>query len=1188
MKKVLVILLSILLLFTALPLGALSVSAATSGTTGSCTWTLNGTVLTISGNGAMRHYDDGTKTPWGTAVTKVVVEEGVTRIGAHAFYGCKSLAEVVIPDTLTIIGVGAFYNCDSLTEITIPDSVTLLGYDAFRHCDALMTVVIGNGVPEISTCTFEYCKSLSSVTIGSSVTYIGGGAFRYCTSLTSVVVPDNVTTIMATVFKGCTALSSVTLPESLSYLSQNVFTDTAYYEDPANWENDVLYIGNCLIKAKDTLSGSYTVKSGTRLIAFNAFRNCTSLTAVTLPDSVAVIMDSAFYDCESLSSITIPDRVVSIGSSAFYNAAYYANSANWENDVLYVGNHLIKAKETLSGTYAVRPGTLTIAERAFYNCTELTEVILPDSIVAIEAEAFSSCKAITAMTLPFVGENADGSGATYLGYLFGATTYFDNVTYVPSSLQSVTISGTAVGAFAFYGCNALTSMTLSDRVTAIGKYAFYNCSGLSSIPIPDGVTAIEDSTFYGCSSLTSVTLPDAVTSIGESVFRKCSSLTSATIPDGVTAIGKWAFNGCSSLSEVDLPLSITSIERYAFNGCSSLSDVYYSGAVEDRAAITVATGNSPLNNATWHCHEHVYDHSCDEDCNECGRVRTDAHVFDSVCDADCNECDFVRADIHVFDSVCDTECNACGFVREVPHAYDNDCDVDCNLCGGVREVPDHRYNGICDVDCNECGTVRFAEPHRYDDANDLVCNQCGFERVSCLIYTADDLYAFAQQVNSGNTQIDGTLMNDIVVNENVFVDGVFNADGASAFRSWVAMGTEENPYTGTFDGNGYTVYGLYAKTNMEIFGFFAHNAGTVQDLRLADVYFYIDGEEDAYDDLGGICARNEAGGILADCSVAGTIYNHSGRYGSPDAAGICADNAGVITRCYNEATIEASGSRSDPDTGGICSSNRGVIEYCYNLGKVYAHAGTSGDNSIWAQSGGISVTNLGIIRYCFNGGEVIASASGGHEDALATRAGGICVHNYTYGSIENCFNTGDVSGSASSWAFEDWFCASADVGGIVATNYGAAVIRNCKSIGTVTATVTTSGSDYRATQDDLCPSNAGTMEESGYTADAFANGDVCATLTYHPEQVVVIPPTDAATYVCAVCGHSHTDLPPILYGDANGDGAVNARDAALLQQYVAGWDVTLVEASADANGDGAVNARDAALLQQYVAGWDVA
>ena len=268
-------------------------------------------------------------------------------------------------------------------------------------------------------------------------------------------------------------------------------------------------------------------------------------------------------DCDSsVTKANIPHTikgvtVTSIGDQAFYNCTSLT-SVTIPDSVTSIGDRAFRC--CISLTSVTIPDSVTsIGEEAFYGCWDLTRLTIPGSVTSIDKDAFCFCSSLTSVTIP--------DSVTSIG---------DSAFYGCESLTSVTIpdSVTSIGSCAFYGCASLTSVTIPDSVTSIGGSAFYGCTSLTSVTIPDSVTSIGGSAFYNCKSLTSVTISGSVTSIGWSAFYGCASLTSVTIPDSVTSIGGSAFYDCSSLTSVTIPDSVTSIGNCAFASCTSLTGIW--------------------------------------------------------------------------------------------------------------------------------------------------------------------------------------------------------------------------------------------------------------------------------------------------------------------------------------------------------------------------------------------------------------------------------------------------------------------------------------------------------------------------------------------------------------------------------------------------------------------------------------
>ena len=370
MKKILSLILAMALIICAVPMGAFAftVSAATtSGTTGDCTWTLDGTVLTISGNGKMGDYSSGSSLPWGTSITKVIFKDGVTYIGSRAFYSCDYLTDVSIAKTVTSVGRDAFMNSSDIENVYITDLASWCNIefivDWYQY---------GDNPLYYAENLYLNGKILSGdIVLPNSVKRLGSGVFYGCSEITSITIPNSVTRIDDWVFWGCTGLTSVEIPDSVTQIGK--------------W----------------------------------AFYNCDGLKNIKIGTGVKKIGGSAFADCNYITSITLPAGVTEIGEAVFKNCYRLTNiSINGDNDYYCLIDGVLFDKAVscvlcypcgkTDSSYRI-PNTVTrVGDGAFYNCDSLTNVIIPDSVTFIRDEAFAYCNKLTSITL--------GKGIEYLNW----------------------------------------------------------------------------------------------------------------------------------------------------------------------------------------------------------------------------------------------------------------------------------------------------------------------------------------------------------------------------------------------------------------------------------------------------------------------------------------------------------------------------------------------------------------------------------------------------------------------------------------------------------------------------------------------------------------------------------------------------------------------------------------------------
>lgn len=296
-----------------------------------------------------------------SSITDLTVYPVVKSIARHAFYKCTRITNLTIPyiggsknpvvtswdtqfcdrfwyifggidcipeclSTITVLSgelpTGAFSGLDTVTSITLHNNITNVSVSAFNGCSKLKSISLPDNVNIISDYAFKDCKELTSINIPNSVTAIGREAFAGCNKLENVSIGNGVTEIYYRAFAGCGSLTNIIMSDNVKYIGEKAFIDTGYYNTESNWENGVLYLGKHLIRAKEDISGEYTVKAGTLHIAPYAFYDCANLNSIIIPNGVLSIGSAAFscsYYKSNLKSITIPETVTNIGSGAFDN-----------------------------------------------------------------------------------------------------------------------------------------------------------------------------------------------------------------------------------------------------------------------------------------------------------------------------------------------------------------------------------------------------------------------------------------------------------------------------------------------------------------------------------------------------------------------------------------------------------------------------------------------------------------------------------------------------------------------------------------------------------------------------------------------------------------------------------------------------------------------------------------------------
>ena len=434
-----------------------------------------------------------------SSVRHIDIPEGVRFLGHGAFAGA-AFEKAILPDSIERVVGNPFGGCQQLERIYVtPDHTLLATIDGVLYSKKDKTLIsyprnregdaydIPDGIIAVGDYAFYQNRNLRVLTLPESLHTIGEYAFNDCSHLEALPNLDGFEIINKGVFKGCSGLISADFPKSVRIIGQDAFRDC------------------------DNLA-SVSFPERLEIIGDGAFENCDQLASVDIPGSIKIIDQDAFAGCDSLGSISFSEGLETIGDGAFSYCPM--ESIEFPLSITSMGDNPLRESgiqnivvspdhaylATIDGVLFSKPDRRLIC---YPQSFEATEYRVPEGIQEIGGHAFWNCENLSSVMLP-------------------------------DSLSRI-------GDYAFWECLALTGIDLPDGLTELGTGALQHCP-LTSIKLPDSLKQIGGGAFAGC-PITDIVIPEGVESIGMQAFANCS-LISVSLPESVSFIGENAFNNC--------------------------------------------------------------------------------------------------------------------------------------------------------------------------------------------------------------------------------------------------------------------------------------------------------------------------------------------------------------------------------------------------------------------------------------------------------------------------------------------------------------------------------------------------------------------------------------------------------------------------------------------------------------------
>lgn len=566
-------------------------------------------------------------------------------IHEEAFRGCANLKEIHLPNAVEIVERYAFHSCNNLTDIILNNGLKTIGNGAFTTCSKLVAITLPTSITALENNVFYQCSSLQTVNIPNGLTNLPARLFYGCSSLRSILVPNSVVNMSPSVFEGCESLNEVTMPVVLpaDYLPQSVSLLHLMYQPST--EYSVLCSPNRLSFAEIDNISAYVVHSFSQrhleIMQVNDVAASTGILVHAKPGRQYEVFLSTVGASSPQHNDAHRAPRFRWNGDAVTDSLSHAADGNYD---LYTGpNYLVGTNNNITvpsvqnqmqnfffqykgGHYvftAVAPTADISAHSAYlrlpyFDVVGVSEMVLPfdsseeeNNIYFLDAETKRVC--VEAWDTNGDGELSfdEAAAVENLGLRFK-----DNKNVKLFNELKHFTSLTQINSEAFKGCSSLTTVMLPSEVRYIGADAFYGCFALSSLVFNDKLHAISSNAFTSCTSLTNVELPASVRIIGSRAFYYCTGLTGISIPEGVLEINSYTFSECRSLTSIKLPNSVETLDETAFKNCNNLHTVIIPAHIRaDLIPATVQNVQLCIKlsaNVTTYCSPNSIDFSLDD------------------------------------------------------------------------------------------------------------------------------------------------------------------------------------------------------------------------------------------------------------------------------------------------------------------------------------------------------------------------------------------------------------------------------------------------------------------------------------------------------------------------------------------------------------------------------------------------